>query len=144
MLHSSITWIAAGLLQMWKEYIVLRAFGSSLLGLPVVVARAHLLVAVSARRNTQTLGATLQAEEHAWLLVRCRRATIGTLWFAICMHIYIYICHIHHITKFLNMKMEPAHINHALVHNYEQKNIVHTNYVPEGRSFPLLEACSKN
>jgi hypothetical protein len=59
MLHSSITWIAAGLLQMWKEYIVLRAFGSSLLGLPVVVARAHLLVAVSARRNTQTLGATL-------------------------------------------------------------------------------------
>jgi hypothetical protein len=59
-------------------------------------------------------------------------------------YIYIYICHIHHITKFLNMKMEPAHINHALVHNYEQKNIVHTNYVPEGRSFPLLEACSKN
>lgn len=38
---------------------ILRAFGSSLLGLPVVVARAHFLVAISARRNTQALGAAL-------------------------------------------------------------------------------------
>lgn len=64
---------------------ILRAFGAPLLGLPVIVARAHLLVAISARRNTQARGAALETEEHAWLLVRCRRATIGTPRFALCM-----------------------------------------------------------
>ena len=56
----------------------LRAFGSSFLGLPVVVARAHLLVANDARRNTFAFGTALLAEEHARLLVRCRRATVLT------------------------------------------------------------------
>ena len=46
-----------------------RALGSSFLGLPVIVARANLLVAISARRNTEALGAALKAEKHAWLLV---------------------------------------------------------------------------
>jgi hypothetical protein len=46
-----------------------RALGCSFLSLPVIVARANLLVAISARRNTQALGAALEAEEHAWLLM---------------------------------------------------------------------------
>jgi len=36
-----------------------RAHGSSFLGLPVIVARANLLVALSARRNTEALCAAL-------------------------------------------------------------------------------------
>lgn len=44
----------------WKES---RAFWSSFLGLPVVVAGANGFVAVVARRNTQTLVAALVAEE---------------------------------------------------------------------------------
>lgn len=53
------------------------------MGLPVVVARAYLLVAVNTRRNTEAFGTALLAEEHAWLLVRCRRAPIRTFWLAI-------------------------------------------------------------
>ena len=47
----------------------LRAFGASFLGLPVVVARACFLVAVSAWRHAQAFGAAFQAEEHAPLPV---------------------------------------------------------------------------
>jgi hypothetical protein len=46
-----------------------RAFGSSTLGLPVVVARANRLVPIVARRNAKALGTTLLAEEHAWFVV---------------------------------------------------------------------------
>lgn len=49
----------------------LRAFRSSPLGLPVIVARAELLVPVCSWRYAQAFGATLLAEEHAWLFV-CR------------------------------------------------------------------------
>lgn len=49
--------------------INLRAFGSSTLGLPVVVAGTETLVAIVAWRNTQTLCTTFIAEEQAWLLV---------------------------------------------------------------------------
>jgi len=42
---------------------LLRAFGSSPFGLPVVVARANLLVAIIARRHTQTLSTTLVTKE---------------------------------------------------------------------------------
>jgi len=45
------------------------AFGTSSLGLPVVVAGAGVLVAVGARRHAQALGAALVAEEEARLLV---------------------------------------------------------------------------
>lgn len=43
-----------------------------MLSLPVVVARACLFVAVSARRDAEAFGAALLAEEHAWLPVGCR------------------------------------------------------------------------
>ena len=49
-------------------------FGASSLGLPVIVARAELFVPICPRRHAQALCATLLAKEHAWLLVRCRRA----------------------------------------------------------------------
>jgi len=48
-----------------------RAFGSSPFGLPVVVAGAHLLVAIGSRRHTQAFRTTLLAEEQTWLLVLC-------------------------------------------------------------------------
>lgn len=48
-----------------------RAFGSSTLGLPVVVAGAHRLVPIVARRDTQTLGTAFLAEEHAGLVILC-------------------------------------------------------------------------
>lgn len=48
---------------------VSRAFWASLLGLPVVVARANGFVAVKARGDTKTLFAALLAEEHAGLVV---------------------------------------------------------------------------
>lgn len=51
-----------------------RAFGSSSLGLPVIVAGANLLVSIGSRRHTQAFSTTLLAEEHAWLLVRRLRA----------------------------------------------------------------------
>lgn len=47
----------------------LRALGSSLLGLPVVVARADCLIPVVARRHTQALGTTLLTEKHACFVV---------------------------------------------------------------------------
>ncbi len=48
-----------------------RAFGTSSFCLPIVVARAGLLVSISSRRHTQALCTTLLTEEHAWLLVSC-------------------------------------------------------------------------
>jgi hypothetical protein len=42
---------------------ILRAFGSSPFGLPVVIARANLLVAIKSRRHTQTLCTTLVTKE---------------------------------------------------------------------------------
>ncbi|CAN6574788.1 unnamed protein product [Malus baccata var. baccata] len=47
----------------------LQALGSSLLGLPVVVARAHSLVPVKPRGYTQALLAAFLTEEHAGLVV---------------------------------------------------------------------------
>lgn len=47
----------------------LGALGAAFLGLPIVVARACLLVAISAWRNTQASSTTLLTEEHAWFLV---------------------------------------------------------------------------
>ena len=53
------------------EILQLRAFRSTPLCLPIVVARASLLVAIGTRRNAQTFGTTLVAEKQAWLLVLC-------------------------------------------------------------------------
>lgn len=66
----------------------LRAFRTALLGLPVVVARARLFVAISARWYAQAFRATLQAKEHTRLLVRCGRASIRTFRLAICFYIH--------------------------------------------------------
>lgn len=52
-----------------KCWFNLRAFGSSTLGLPVVVARAYGFVAVIARRDAEALGTAFLAEEHAWFVV---------------------------------------------------------------------------
>lgn len=49
----------------------LRAFGSSLLGLPVVVTRANGFVSIVTWGNAQALSAALLAEEHAWFVVLC-------------------------------------------------------------------------
>lgn len=46
-----------------------RAFGSSLLGLPVVVARAQRFVPIVPWGHTQTLFAAFLTEEHAGLVV---------------------------------------------------------------------------
>ena len=51
-----------------------RAFWSSLLSLPVVVARAHSFVTIETRGNTEALPAALLAEEHAWFVVLCPAA----------------------------------------------------------------------
>ena len=56
-----------------------RAFGSSTLGLPVVVARANSLVPIVPRRNTEALGTALLAEEHAGLVVLRLAASSGAL-----------------------------------------------------------------
>lgn len=47
------------------------ALGASSLGLPIIVARTSLLVAIGARGHTQTLCAAFLTEEHAWFLVGC-------------------------------------------------------------------------
>ena len=47
----------------------LRAFRATLLGLPIVVARATLLVTVEAWWDTQAFPAAFLAEEHAWFVV---------------------------------------------------------------------------
>lgn len=57
-----------------------RAFWSTKLSLPVVVARTDLLVAIRTWRNTQALGTTFVAEEQTWLLVFCIRASMSTPW----------------------------------------------------------------
>ena len=49
----------------------LRTFRPASLGLPVIVARADLLVTIRPWRHAQAFRATLLAEEHARLLVRC-------------------------------------------------------------------------
>lgn len=51
-----------------------RALGPTSLGLPIVVARTDLLVAVEARRHAQAFPAALLAEEHARLVVLSLRA----------------------------------------------------------------------
>jgi len=51
------------------KFEALGAFGSSSFGLPVVVARANLLVAISSRRHTQALGTALLAEKQTRFLV---------------------------------------------------------------------------
>lgn len=61
-----------------------RALGAATLSLPVVVARAHLLVAVKARWDAQALGAALVAEEEAWLLVLRLLASPRALARALC------------------------------------------------------------
>lgn len=58
--------------------------GAAFLRLPVVVAGAGLLVAVGARRHAQAFGAALQAEEHARLLVRRRRASVRAFPLTLC------------------------------------------------------------
>ena len=47
----------------------LRALGATSLGLPVVVARAELFVAIGTWWDTQAFGTAFIAEEQAWLLV---------------------------------------------------------------------------
>ena len=51
--------------------MILWAFWATFLGLPVVVAWAHLFVTVETWWYTQTFRATFLAEEHAWLVVLC-------------------------------------------------------------------------
>ena len=46
-----------------------RAFWSTFLGLPVVVARAHPFIPIKPRRHTQALVAALLTEEHAGLVI---------------------------------------------------------------------------
>ena len=78
-----------------------RALGASLLSLPVVVARAYLLVSSSPRRNTETLCTALLTEEHAWLLVRSGRTPIWTPSTAFCIIFqshYNFIVHYFSIT----------------------------------------------
>lgn len=53
------------------------AFGATLLGLPVVVAGADLLVPIRAGGHAQTLCAAFLAEEHARLLERGLGASVG-------------------------------------------------------------------
>lgn len=53
-----------------------RAFGSSSLCFPVVVAGARLLVSISPRRNTLAFETALLAEEQAWLFISCFGAPI--------------------------------------------------------------------
>lgn len=60
-----------------------RAFWSSLLGLPVVVARAYSFVTIETRGNTQALPAAFLAEEHAWFVVLCPAAPPCTLIWAL-------------------------------------------------------------
>lgn len=48
-----------------------RAFGTSFLCLPVVVARAHSFVTIVAWRNTQAFLTTLLTEKHARFVVLC-------------------------------------------------------------------------
>ena len=62
-----------------------RAFWSSLLGLPVVVARAHSFVTIETRGNTEALPAALLAEEHAWFVVLCPAAPPCALIWALCL-----------------------------------------------------------
>ncbi|GLT43580.1 hypothetical protein SLA2020_175190 [Shorea laevis] len=52
-----------------------RAFGSSTLGLPIVVARAHRFIAIVARRNTEAFGTAFLTEKHAWFTVLCSAAS---------------------------------------------------------------------
>jgi len=54
-----------------KKLFILRALGSSLLGLPVVVARAHCFVTIITWWYTQALPTTLLTEKHARLVVLC-------------------------------------------------------------------------
>lgn len=66
-----------------KERSFLRTLWPSSFGLPVIVARAELLVAVRAGRHAEAFLAALLAEEHAGLLVGRRgasaRAAVGAL-----------------------------------------------------------------
>lgn len=66
----------------------LRTFGSSFLGLPIVVARAHCFVSIKARRNTQALAAALLAEKHAWFVVLCPATPSCALSRAFCKSLY--------------------------------------------------------
>lgn len=66
-----------------RDLNFLRTLWPSSFGLPVIVARAELLVAVRAGRHAEACLAALLAEEHAGLLVRRRgasaRAAVGAL-----------------------------------------------------------------
>eukprot|EP00252_Welwitschia_mirabilis_P021185 TRINITY_DN5355_c0_g1_i1.p3 TRINITY_DN5355_c0_g1~~TRINITY_DN5355_c0_g1_i1.p3 ORF type:complete len:150 (-),score=11.07 TRINITY_DN5355_c0_g1_i1:68-517(-) len=66
----------AGMQTVEEEEMESGTFGTALLSLPIVVARANLLVAVGAGRHAQAFCAALLTEEHAWLLVRRRRASV--------------------------------------------------------------------
>ena len=52
-----------------KKEEKLRAFRASFFGLPVVITRARLLVAVCSSWYAQAFGAALLTEKHAWLPV---------------------------------------------------------------------------
>lgn len=62
----------------------LRALWSTLLCLPVIVARADLFVAIEAWGHTEALAAALLAEEHAGFMVLCLAAPSSALRRAFC------------------------------------------------------------
>lgn len=51
------------------EHTSLRALGTSFLGLPVVVARAHSFIPIIPRGHTQAFPAALLTEKHTGLVV---------------------------------------------------------------------------
>lgn len=71
-----------------REEKCLRAFGSSFLGLPVIVAGADSFVPIVARRHTQALVAALVTEEEARLLVLCSSTPPRALRWAFCWTSY--------------------------------------------------------
>jgi hypothetical protein len=53
------------------KFQLLRTFGSSSFGLPVVIAWTYFFVSIGTTRHTQAFGTTFLTKEQAWLLVLC-------------------------------------------------------------------------
>lgn len=62
-----------------------RAFRTTCLGLPVIVAGANLLVSIGPRRHVEALSAAFLAEQHARFLVRSHKAPASASQCTICI-----------------------------------------------------------
>ena len=109
------------------KLFILRALGSSLLGLPVVVARAHCFVTIVAWWYTQAFVATLLTEKHARLVVLCPSTSPRTLWWT------FWSFHIHQKTKIIIklLKVNLTNGHFFFTHHYVVKTLQQKQLLPE-------------